>query len=145
MFSKTPMRLTLPVPASRIVWSQSSMALRLGWARDVAPDRCGVDTTNILRRPPGYLQASRARAGGGTLQVPVCWRSMRVFRRSPRRISTVSVAPEFGIRLTLRKGDRIVRRDARGAIHITRVTQDRVEVTDVCRGGPPPARGRSGG
>jgi hypothetical protein len=46
----------------------------------------------------------------------------------------VPVAPEFGIRLTLRKGDRVVRRDARGAIHVTRVSEDRLEVTDVCRG-----------
>lgn len=63
---------------------------------------------------------------------------MRLFRRPPRRAAAIPVAPEFGVRLTLRKGDRIVRRDARGAIRVTRVTEDRVEVTDVCRAGPPP-------
>ena len=62
---------------------------------------------------------------------------MKLFRRPSRRTPTIPVAPEFGIRLTLRKGDRIVRRDARGAIRVTRVTVDRLEVTDVCRGGPP--------
>ncbi|HEU4369254.1 MAG TPA: hypothetical protein VFV05_13620 [Methylomirabilota bacterium] len=63
---------------------------------------------------------------------------MRLFRRPARRAPATPVAPEFGVRLTLRKGDRIVRRDARGAIRITRVTEDRVEVTDVCRAGPAP-------
>ena len=70
---------------------------------------------------------------------------MRLFRRVSRRISSAPVAPEFGIRLTLRKGDRIVRRDARGDIHVTRVMEDRLEVTDVCRGVPPPARDPRGG
>jgi hypothetical protein len=32
--------------------------------------------------------------------------------------------PEFGLRLTLRKGDKIVRRDAGGRIEIFRVTGD---------------------
>lgn len=63
---------------------------------------------------------------------------MRLFRRPPRRAAATPVAPEFGVRLTLRKGDRIVHRDARGAIRVTRVTEDRVEVTDVCRADPPP-------
>jgi hypothetical protein len=62
---------------------------------------------------------------------------MRLFRRSSRRTAPALVAPEFGIRLTLRKGDRIVRRDARGAIRVTHVTADRMEITDVCRAGPP--------
>jgi hypothetical protein len=62
---------------------------------------------------------------------------MRLFRRSSRRSPPGLVAPEFGIRLTLRKGDRIVRRDARGAIRVTRVTTDQMEITDVCRAGSP--------
>jgi hypothetical protein len=61
---------------------------------------------------------------------------MRLFKRSPRRTPPALVPPDFDIRLTLRKGDRIVRRDARGAIRVTRVTADHLEVTDVCRGGP---------
>ena len=56
---------------------------------------------------------------------------MRLFRRTSRRAAPVEVAPEFGVRLTLRKGDKIVRRDARGAIHVTRVTEERVDVREV--------------
>jgi hypothetical protein len=56
---------------------------------------------------------------------------MRLFRRASRRAATVQVAPEFGVRLTLRKGDKIVRRDARGAIHVVRVTEERVDLRDV--------------
>jgi hypothetical protein len=56
---------------------------------------------------------------------------MRLFRRTSRRAAAVEVAPEFGVRLTLRKGDKIVRRDSRGGIHITRVTEERVDVRDV--------------
>jgi hypothetical protein len=58
---------------------------------------------------------------------------MRVFRRRARPSTTERVAPEFGVQVTLRKGDKIVRRDARGAIHITRVTEDRVELADLGR------------
>ncbi len=36
---------------------------------------------------------------------------------------------EFGLRLTLRKGDKIVRRDAGGRIEILRVTGDRTVET----------------
>jgi hypothetical protein len=57
---------------------------------------------------------------------------MRLFRRRPRPPVAAPVAPEFGVRLTLRRGDRVVRRDARGAIHVTRVTEERVEITDLC-------------
>ena len=56
---------------------------------------------------------------------------MRLFRRTSRRAATPAVAPEFGVRLTLRKGDKDVRRDARGAIHVVEVTEDRVDVSDV--------------
>ena len=58
---------------------------------------------------------------------------MRLFRRTPRPAPPVRVAPEFGVQVTLRKGDKVVRRDARGAIHITRVTEERVELTDLDR------------
>jgi hypothetical protein len=62
---------------------------------------------------------------------------MRLFNRAVRPVPASGSTPEFGVRLTLRRGDRIVRRDARGAIQITRVTEDRVEVTDVCRTAAP--------
>jgi hypothetical protein len=58
---------------------------------------------------------------------------MKLFRRRSQPPAAVPVAPEFGVRVTLRKGDRVVRRDARGVIHVTRVTEERVEVTDVCK------------
>jgi hypothetical protein len=56
---------------------------------------------------------------------------MRLFRRTSRHAATAPVAPEFGVRVTLRKGDKIVRRDARGAIHVTRITEERVDLRDV--------------
>ena len=56
---------------------------------------------------------------------------MRLFRRTARPSAPVRIEPEFGVQLTLRRGDRIVRRDARGAIHITQVTEERVELTDL--------------
>jgi len=56
---------------------------------------------------------------------------MKLFRRTSRRAVAVEVAPEFGVRLTLRKGDKIVHRDARGAIQVTRVTEDHVDVRRV--------------
>ena len=58
---------------------------------------------------------------------------MRLLRRTARPSATDRVAPEFGVQVTLRKGDKIVRRDSRGAIHVTRVTEDRVELTDLGR------------
>ena len=56
---------------------------------------------------------------------------MRLFRRTARPSPTIRVAPEFGVQVTLRKGDKVVRRDARGAIHIMRVTEERMELTDL--------------
>lgn len=56
---------------------------------------------------------------------------MRLFRRSARPTATDRVMPEFGVQVTLRKGDKIVRRDTRGAIHVTQVTEDRVELADL--------------
>jgi len=51
---------------------------------------------------------------------------MRFFRRTSRRATTPEVPPEFGVRVTLRKGDKIVRRDARGAIHVVQVDRKSV-------------------
>ena len=57
---------------------------------------------------------------------------MRLFRRrTSRRAAIVEVAPEFGVRVTLRKGDKIVRRDARGAIQVEQVTQERLDMSHV--------------
>jgi hypothetical protein len=70
---------------------------------------------------------------------------MRLFNRPVRPVPASGTTPEFGVRLTLRRGDRIVRRDARGVIQVTRVTEDRVEVNDVCRTTRPPGSGRRGG
>ena len=56
---------------------------------------------------------------------------MRLFRRSARPSRTVPVDPEFGVQVTLRKGDKIVRRDARGVIHIRRVTEECVELAQI--------------
>jgi len=56
---------------------------------------------------------------------------MRLFRRTSRKTAAIEVAPEFGVRITLRKGDKIVRRDARGAIHVVRVTEEHVDLRDV--------------
>lgn len=53
------------------------------------------------------------------------WRSL--LRKDAPVLHSTSV--EFGIRLTLTKGDKIVRRDARGRIEILRVTSDRTVET----------------
>jgi hypothetical protein len=70
---------------------------------------------------------------------------MRLFRRTARASSTDRVVPEFGVQVMLRKGDKIVRRDAHGAIRITQVTEDRVELTDLGRIGAPPTKPRRRG
>lgn len=56
---------------------------------------------------------------------------MRLFRRTSRRAATPEVAPEFGVRITLRKGDKVVRRDARGAIHVVHITEEAVDMRHV--------------
>ena len=56
---------------------------------------------------------------------------MRLFRRAARRAAAIKVTPEFGVRLTLRRGDKIVRRDARGAIQVEQVTDEQVDVRDM--------------
>jgi hypothetical protein len=68
---------------------------------------------------------------------------MKLFRRTARPSATVPVDPEFGVQVTLRKGDKIVRRDARGAIRVMRVTEECVEMADLGQmGGAPPAKQR---
>ena len=62
-----------------------------------------------------------------------------LFKRAARRPEPVRVAPEFGVQVTLRKGDKIVRRDTRGVIHIRRVTEQCVELAQI--GSPPVSRG----
>jgi hypothetical protein len=60
-----------------------------------------------------------------------------LFKRAARQPSPpLPVPPEFGVQVTLRKGDKIVRRDARGAIHVRRVTEECVELAHI--GNPPP-------
>jgi hypothetical protein len=56
---------------------------------------------------------------------------MRLFRRNARPSPTDRIVPEFGVQVTLRKGDKIVRRDTRGVIHVTRVTEDCIELADL--------------
>jgi hypothetical protein len=63
---------------------------------------------------------------------------MKLFKRTARPAADVPVDPEFGVQVTLRKGDKIVRRDAHGAIQVTQVTEECVELTDLGRMAPPP-------
>jgi hypothetical protein len=57
---------------------------------------------------------------------------MRLFRRrTSRRAVTTEVTPEFGVRVTLRRGDKIVRRDARGAIQVEQVTAEHLDLDHV--------------
>jgi hypothetical protein len=65
---------------------------------------------------------------------------MRLFRRTARPSKTVPVDPEFGVQVTLRRGDKIVRRDASGAIQVTQVTEECVELADLGRMGSPPTK-----
>ena len=57
---------------------------------------------------------------------------MRLFRRrTARRAANIDVAPDFNVRVTLRRGDKIVRRDARGAIQVVQVTEERLDLSHV--------------
>jgi hypothetical protein len=56
---------------------------------------------------------------------------MRLFRRTTRKAAALQLTPEFGVRVTLRKGDKIVRRDARGTIHVVKITEERVDMSHV--------------
>ena len=56
---------------------------------------------------------------------------MRLFRRTSRKTAAIQLTPEFGVRVTLRKGDKIVQRDARGAIHVVQITEERVDMSHV--------------
>jgi hypothetical protein len=55
---------------------------------------------------------------------------------------THELTPEFGVRVTLRKGDKIVRRDARGDIQVVQVTEERLDMSHVH---PTVRRGRAAG
>ena len=45
-------------------------------------------------------------------------------RRKPAPAPPAATTPEFGTRVTLHKGDKLVRRDRDGVIRITRLTED---------------------
>ena len=56
----------------------------------------------------------------------------RIFSRRRGRSATLPpMLPEFGVRVVLRKGDKIVRRGAGGRIVILRITDDGGDKTDV--------------
>jgi hypothetical protein len=55
---------------------------------------------------------------------------LRLFRRAPLPVLTPAL-PEFGVRVTLRRGDKIVRRDAHGAIVISSVCEERTDATEI--------------
>ena len=91
----------------------------------------GTPHPNVLRAP---VQASRPVPDGGTLEVnrPGGGNTMRLFRRTSRKAAAaLQLTPEFGVRVTLRKGDKIVRRDARGIIHVVQITEERVDMSHV--------------
>lgn len=58
---------------------------------------------------------------------------MKFFRRRVKPAAVLPQPPEFGVRISLKKGDKIVRRDARGEVRITRVSQERVDEREVLR------------
>jgi hypothetical protein len=55
---------------------------------------------------------------------------LRLFRRS-RLAAPAPVLPEFGVRVTLRRGDKIVRRDSNGAIVISSVREESTDATEI--------------
>ena len=48
------------------------------------------------------------------------WR-LRLLRRN---LPSPAPPPEFGVRLTLRKGDKVVSRNRQGVVHIRRISED---------------------
>jgi hypothetical protein len=56
--------------------------------------------------------------------------NLRLFRKS-RFPAVLPLLPEFGVRVTLRRGDKIVRRDPNGVIVVTSVTSDRTDATEM--------------
>jgi hypothetical protein len=73
---------------------------------------------------------------------------LRLFRR---KLSSPEPPPEFGVRLALRKGDKVVSRDTRGVIRILRVSERGDSLANAVRlehGGdhvPPPEVARRSG
>ena len=59
----------------------------------------------------------------------------KLLRRFRQPTAAPPVLPEFGVRVTLRKGDKLVGRDAHGVIHVTRVGEDHVDPITVPIGG----------
>jgi hypothetical protein len=43
----------------------------------------------------------------------------------PRGVARVPITPEFGVRVTLREGDKLVRRDASGEVQVKTITRGR--------------------
>lgn len=58
---------------------------------------------------------------------------MRLFRRKAQVTTPLPPSPEFGVRLLLKKGDKVVGRDARGEVCITCVSQERMDRQEVLR------------
>lgn len=56
---------------------------------------------------------------------------MRLFSRKRRTIIAAELAPAFDVRLTLRRGDKIVRRNPDGTIAVTRITEVTRDATEI--------------
>jgi hypothetical protein len=46
-----------------------------------------------------------------------------IFGKRRRRVRNVPITPEFGVRVVLRVGDRVVRRNAKGEIQVVTITR----------------------
>lgn len=54
-------------------------------------------------------------------------------KRPARTASNAPLPPEFGVRVVLRHGDKIVRRTPNGRVVITRITEPRGDWTEILR------------
>jgi hypothetical protein len=57
----------------------------------------------------------------------------RLFRRRQHGGAELPLGPEFTVRVTLRRGDKIVRRTAGGGIEIMEITAERGERIEIAR------------
>ena len=57
----------------------------------------------------------------------------RLFRRRRSDGAELPLGPEFTVRVTLRRGDKIVRRTARGTIEIMEITAELGERVEIAR------------
>jgi hypothetical protein len=57
----------------------------------------------------------------------------RLFRRRRGAGAELPLGPEFTVRVTLRRGDKIVRRTAAGSIEIMEITAERGERLEITR------------